>query len=93
MTNKTPKHSPLPWKLKNQDECQDLIDKNGNYIWGQAGTFIYTKDADFTLRAVNSFYPMLEALKNAQKSLDPFDTDDETLLMIQEAIKLAENED
>lgn len=105
-------HSPLPWKLSDEDPDlykDQLLDAEGWLIAAFSDTrddrHFRDRDATdaancaLTIRAVNAYQPMLEALKLAKNALvewqhwdsPSWDEDDETaLLAATAAIALAE---
>lgn len=59
-------HSKLPWKLNGLD----IADCDGYFVIDKAGFMSYNNDVNFILRAVNSHYQMLSALKVARRLLN-----------------------
>lgn len=78
-----PTHSPLPFDLEKL--CEVFYD-----LHYRKENLICKSDRDFILRAVNSHYQMLEALKTVENEIDIYCIA-EKIKKVKEAIALAEN--
>ena len=83
MTNKS-EHTPLPWKLKN---CKIYDGLDDEIIDTE-----FSSDAEFVVRAVNSHYEMLNALKHVYKVFKMDEVDSSISMQVGIAISKAEGE-
>lgn len=105
MTNKTPKHSPLPWKMREDENCVielkthcyhldiGIFDKNDFCASDKLKNKV-PYDVEFIIRSVNSHYQILEALKELIEILEDYSDnpgEDEELVRAKLAVDNAMN--